>query len=358
MNKNNFLFLILTSLIVFDAHAFQCDAGNDCDVKKDSLGKKNGIEICKDFKGIIRRKITYKDDMMNGPWECFNENSKLIESREYLNDKLNGLTKRLNTSIDKYEEVRYLDDQLHGKNLVFQSKSSNGKTELTGSSTTEYVKGDKDGFMISFDKDGKEIKRLCYKEDKLKSENPELCGGAPIAKVESVKTDPYKGWKTNTFKSGKIKNKYLLVGFNNVEEAELFYENEKLKAQFKRVSLGSNLQTPDIYLYKEFNSRGKITAEGKCNIPGDRELDLEYGLCDYLTGVRYDYGYDDVNFLESKKNFINGRLEGVSYFYDKVDKVETQITYVKDVKVKLVERKMSDQSIIKSEEYYEDGSIK
>lgn len=345
-------------VFITSTYAFSCDDGNYCDVKKDKDGLKVGVETCKDSKGIIRRKISYKKNVMDGLWECFSEQSKLIESREYKNDKLSGLTKRYKDDIDKYEEVRYLDDELDGENLVYQSQFSSGKSTMTGYSKTSYKKGNKDGFMITYDQDGKELKKICFKDDQMKSDKPELCGGAPLAKEVSTepKENPHKGWKTREFKSGKLKVKYLLVAYNDIEEAELYFENEKIKASFKRKSKGELMKSSDVYGYKQFDSKGNLLGEGDCLIAGDDNIDLEYGYCSRLSGTRYDF--DQKGGLLSKKSYKNGSYDGVSYYYDKTADIETQITYKDDVKTKLVDKKMSTQAVLKTEEYYEDGSTK
>jgi len=352
------LILILNLLFMFNAYSSQCDEGNYCDVKKDKDGLKTGVEICKDSNGIVRRKISYQNNEMNGLWECFNEKSKLIESREYKNDKLNGLTKRYQEEFDKYEESRYKDDTLDGENLVFQSSFSGGKSTLTGYSKTSYKNGRKDGFMTMFDPSGKVIKKICYKEDKFKEGNPELCGGTPLAKTENSepKVDPYKGWKTLEFKSGKLKAKYLLVAYNDIEEAELFYENGKAKANYKRKAKGKIMETPDVYDYKSYEFTGELTAEGECLSSGSELIDLEYGYCYRLSGTRYSF--DKGGNLLAKTKYKNGRFDGDSFYYDKDADQVTQITYKDNVKVKLVEKKISTQAILKSEEYYEDGSTK
>ncbi len=340
------------------AYAFSCDSGNYCDVKKDKDGLKIGVETCKDSNGVIRRKISYQNNEMNGLWECFDEKAKLIESREYKNDKLNGLTRRYKADLDKYEEVRYADDDLDGENLVYQSATSSGKTSLTGFSKTSYKKGKKDGFMVTFDKEGKELKRICYKDDRLKDDNPELCGGAPKLALASSepKENPHKGWKTREFKSGKIKAKYLLVAYNDIDEASLFFENEKTKATFKRTSKGELMKSSDVYQYKQFDSKGVLQAEGDCLVAGDDLIDLEYGYCIRLSGTRYDY--DPKGNLLSKVSYKNGRYDGDSFYNDKSSDIETRIIYKDDVKLKLIEKKISTNAILKTEEYFEDGSTR
>ncbi len=351
------LFISLLSMpsLVMAKAAYECSEATDCKVAQDKNGK-NGVEVCKQG-DVVRRKITYKNNQMNGLWECFDDKGVLKESREYKNDKQNGLTKRWSTDVKKFEESRFLDDELDGKSVTYQSSFSGGKYELTGRVETEYKKNNQHGFQVFFDKDGKETRRICFQDDNMKKDNPELCGGKAEVKEEAkanpTSDSPDKGWKTTYFKSKNIKAKFLLVGYGEYEEYESFYENGKRNNYYKRKTRG-DLKTPDIYTYISMDSKGKTLAEGECLVYPTQDFYGDY--CSYLNGKGYDY--DDNDKLTRKASYKNGKLDGEVISYDLKEGTETTFNYAKGVKMAMVQKKTSDGSVLKREEYYPDGSVK
>lgn len=377
--KLNKSLIILSSSLFLSLQVLAAKGGGNCDDAPNCEGpqdKMNGIEICKDSKKVIRRKITFKDGKKNGPWECYNENGKLIESRNYKLDILDGLSKRYIDEIDKYEEVNFKNDLMNGTHKNFFTRTANGKTEMYEYFTAEYLDGNKHGWFIRFDANGKEIKRECYQNDNLERKNPEKCGDFKIkaeatttttknshqiiekkdtagnliyqeSRLDSRLEGPSKYYKKGVlsretnyvnnqkngleklyFESGNLKSKRMNTDDFNFDEYTEFYENQEVKLQVKLLKKAESMK--DFYLYKfqMYSDIGKILMDGECKVGG-------------LEEFRGDNCY----------NFY-----GKAYSYEKDQIIES--TLEKNKLVKKVYKDMATSKTLKTEEYFADGSIK
>ncbi len=166
------------------------------------------------------------------------------------------------------------------------------------------------------------------------------------------------------FDSGKIRSKTKYLG-NDLLEAEAFYENGKTKLTTKKAGKSAKGYGPDNYTFKEFDDDGHTIAEGSCWGPPLAPLDpyeiskkpkLHYGSenCNEITGTVRKYS--DQNEMTSETKFKDGKRDGEATYTN--EKTIQKITYKENVKVKFVETDKITKKILKSEEYYSDGSKK
>lgn len=101
---------------------------------------------------IIKEISNYKDDLLNGPYEFYDENNELLYKGEYLHNKETGFWLNKNTSIVDFW---------------------NGETLEKGN----YINGEKQGKWERFDKDNKLIESYTFKDDQLNGEQKTYLGG-------------------------------------------------------------------------------------------------------------------------------------------------------------------------------------
>lgn len=356
------VFLVLASQQVLAKGSDLCDDGADCTIVNDSFGKKNGVEICKSGK-IIRRKVTYKNDLKEGLWECFDKNGELTESRMYKNDKINGLKKKWQSNIKKFEESEYKDDELNGISTVYETSHSGGQTKISGTYKTHYKDGAMHGLQTIYDADGVETKKFCYRKgqrveldqdpcfQKNKNEKIDI---EKNATSKPVKTKNNSKEKIEYFKSGAVKEKYELAGLGDYEKYEMFFENGQLKKSFKRQSKSKDSYNADIYEYLSYTSKGLVIEKGTCAISPTQDFPKEY--CPKFTGIESQYDEKDNVFVT--RTYKEGKLHGpaISYFRES-HKSETTI-YENGIKKKNEIRDTQTNKIVESKEYFEDGSEK
>lgn len=171
-------------------------------------------------------------------------------------------------------------------------------------------------------------------------------------------------WVIEKFESGKTMSKTLYQD-NDLLEAESFFENGKSKVTTKRAGKSKKGYGPNDYNFKEHDDDGRIVAEGSCWGPPLQPLDpyvisnkpkLHYGSqhCNEMTGTLRKYS--DKKELTSEIQFKDGKMEGEATFAN--EKSIQKITYAGGKKIKLVETDKETKKVLRSEEYYSDGSKK
>ncbi|MCK6598512.1 MAG: hypothetical protein L6Q37_09135 [Bdellovibrionaceae bacterium] len=347
------LLLLLSTEYVFAKYSV-CDQGNDCTSILDPSGKKNGIEVCKSGK-TIRRKVSYKNDLKEGLWECFDQDGKLTESRIYKNDKKNGLHKIWQSSIQKFEECDYKNDELDGVCTSYQTSHSGGQTRVSGVYKTEYKNGLKHGFQKIYDDIGKEIKSLCYNKGQLVEVDKEPCNQKITQKSEKPlkKVDISKN-KIEYYGSGKIKARYQLIDAGDYENYESFYENGQIKNYFKRKSKSEDFHSPDIYEFSTFTDTGLIKKKGICEIYPSENFSKDY--CSKFNGTETEY--DDKNEVLATDSYKLGKLDGLSIYYIREKQQKRITTYREGIKIKYELKDIKSDKTIETQEFFDDGSIK
>lgn len=208
----------------------------------------------------------------------------------------------------------------------------------SGSVITNYKADKKDGPQIMRDANDKEVKLICWIDDKM----------CPDKNPPFAKENPYKGWKSENFKNGKLKRKYLLHGFGDYQESYTYFDNGVMAYSYRRKHKGQNFN-PDIYEFIALDDRGREVAKGDCYL-GVEDF---YGEdCYDLTGLRISY--DEDGKVYSKASDEKGERHGDSWYFE--DEAEKIIAYEKGIKKRLLVKKGG--KIIQDESYHDDGSIK
>lgn len=355
-------FIFVSQHQVLAKGANECDQGTDCSNVIDSSGKKNGIEVCKSGK-TIRRKVTYKNDVREGLWECFNKDKELIESRVYKSDKINGLKKLWQENIKKFEESEYVDDEVNGFVTTYDTSHSGGQTKISGINKTSFKNGVKHGLQTIYDADGKEIKKFCYnkgqqvaldKEPCLQKKVGELAVSEISKDLNSVKQKSNSKIKTEYFKSGAVKEKFELVSAGDYESYEMYFENAQLRLAFKRVTKSNDAYHPDIYDFSSFTDKGLIKEKGQCAISPSQNFPKDY--CPKFSGV--ESRYNDKDELIQIITYKDGQLNGPAVVFNKKRHREETTMYEKGIKKKFEVKDSKTNQVIESKEYFEDGSEK
>jgi hypothetical protein len=187
---------------------------------------------------------------------------------------------------------------------------------------------------------------------------------APALFATNNNTDKKNDWLVEKFDSGKVKSQTHYQG-NDLLEAEAFFENGKSKLTTKKAGKAKKGYGPDDYTFKELDEDGHTIGEGTCSGPPLQPLDpyaiskkpkMHYGMvyCKEHTGIRR--GYSDKKELITESSYKDGLKDGESTYW--IDDTIQKITYQKSVKVKLVETDKKTGKVLKSEEYFSDGSKK
>jgi antitoxin component YwqK of YwqJK toxin-antitoxin module len=344
----------------------ECDQGAQCNKIADSSGQKNGVEICKDGKGVVRRKVSYKSNLKEGLWECFNQKAQLIESRMYRNDKMNGIQKILQSSINKFEEHEYLNDQLNGVVTTYNSSHSGGKVAITGINKTSYKDGVIHGLQVTYDLDGKVESQFCYNKgarvevgqppcDKQNMGQADTKGlGIAAEKKNSKSEAKIQGEQLGYFKDGKIKEKFELAGRGDYDRYESYFQNGKMSISFKRTQKSTSPYSSDIYDYSKFTDKGQIIEKGECAVLASQDFQKSY--CSNLTGEKFTY--DEKGQIMQKMNTQNGELHGPSHFYDYENNREEIRTYNLGRHERTELKDSKTNKILDTKEFFEDGSQK
>lgn len=342
--------------------ASQCDQGADCSNIENSSGVKNGIEVCKDGK-VVRRKVTYRNGLKEGLWECFDQTGKLTESRIYKDDKLNGPKKLWLSNIKQFEESEYKDDELNGVVTTYNISYSDGKSRVSGINKTNYKDGVMHGVQTVYDANGKEVKRFCYNKARRVDLDQSPClqkGPATESSVEkpaSSNSDSQKNGpniKTEYFKSGALKEKFELAGPRDYESYQSFFENSQLRNSYKRLQKSDDPYSPELYEYVSFTDAGLVTQKGECAISPIQDFPKNY--CPRFSGVESQY--NEKGELIATITFKDGKRNGPSIWLNKGDNLKTTTVYENDIKKKTDVRDLKTSRLIEAKEFFDDGSEK
>jgi len=391
------IFLLLSFNLYAAKGGGRCDVAPDCEVAKNADKKAHGLEICKDSKKVVRRKIDYSNGVMNGIWECFDENGKLTESRQYKNDLLNGVKKLYHPRIDRFEEVSFKDDLQDGIHHGYFTSTSGGVETVTQEFFNAYLKGQRHGWSIVKNLNGEEAKRDCFQNDQLERKNPEKCGsleGLKVQKDEALnglvekknkdgvlisslnyknnkldgmakyyrqgnlsstvyyKDGVTKGIETRYNSSGKIKVEIDWLGLESFSKYKEYFDNGELKVEVHLTKASTDLKSPSVFKFKQFSDNGKSLKDGECVVYPIQDFDGTY--CPRFSGksMRYSESGEMISqeeFLEGKRNGLSVQLlpdSMIKSFFEKGILTKKEF-YDREGKI-----------LSKTEEFYPDGSKK
>lgn len=385
-----FTTLLFASLCLAKGNA--CDNASNCQSPKNAQGQINGEEKCHDHKGKLVRLSTYKDGVLNGPWKCFSESGQLTESKEFKSGKLDGISKKWDEKLKKFSECSYKVDKKDGFCMTYSQNTYQGKTEYAGKTVSSFKEGREHGWQIKYDSKDKEEKRTCFQNGRVEVDNPNLCGseekksgdgkksgqfevrdakgrlqsienwensqlhglskdfnnnGTLVHEAHYVKSE-LKGLETFYFDSGKVKEKTLWLGLNNIDSREAFYENGKLKLKYKKLKASTQPYEHEVYAFERYFDNGQLEMKGKCLVS-----QMSFGSsCDGLEGTWVYFNEDGTP--KAEENYKNNQLNGLAKTFEKNQIIAT--TYDNGKKTKMVITEKGSSKIVKSEEYNSDGS--
>jgi antitoxin component YwqK of YwqJK toxin-antitoxin module len=157
--------------------------------------------------------------------------------------------------------------------------------------------------------------------------------------------------KKTFFKDGSLKTQIQWIDDNYFSEYQSYYQNGRLKAKSIMLKKAPSMSDYDTYSLETYNDNEQPVYSGECFI-GLEEFRGE--TCQIFSGKYRIYNLDGE--LEGEQTFSRGKLDGES------KKISTEtITVSKYEKDKIVKKTIFDKKtnkIIKTEEYFEDGSRK
>ena len=163
----------------------------------------------------------------------------------------------------------------------------------------------------------------------------------------------YPDVQTKKFKSGKLQQKTIYSAFKSVESSEVFFENGKLNLSYHRKEISKDPYKPDTYDYKQQDDSGNVLFDGLCYILPTQDF---YGdsLCSSLSGTQRRFTEDGG--LISETQLTQGKPDGLMTEYA-ADKI-IQTHFKNGIRTKRLVMDRSTKTVLKTDEYYEDGSKK
>jgi antitoxin component YwqK of YwqJK toxin-antitoxin module len=121
--------------------------------------KYEGLYIQYNAYGKVLEEKNFKNNKLQGIYKRYDNDNELVEQSNYINGKLNGISKEwYHASL--YKEKHYKDGKLNGINKEWYRDTTVLKSE------ENYINNKKDGLQLYYDKNGKLIKQLVYKNGK------------------------------------------------------------------------------------------------------------------------------------------------------------------------------------------------
>ncbi len=163
----------------------------------------------------------------------------------------------------------------------------------------------------------------------------------------------YPDVQIRKFKSGKLQQKTTFSAFNSVESSEVYFENGKLSLKYDRKELSKDPFKPDIYNYKEQDSSGNLLLDGQCFILPTENF-FGNSRCYTFSGTQKVFNED--NDLISEAQLTKSELDGLKTEYVEGKIIQTH--YKKGIKTKRQVLDKTTKAILKTDEFFEDGSKK
>ena len=131
--------------------------------------KRNGIVEIKNKKGVVVKRITYVDDLKEGPAEFFGDDGKLVKKATYVADLLDGLRFEYDPKGQVEAQMTFSQGVLNGE----MNKYKDGKLLMT----LTFVNGLKEGMCTRYFPNGTDVKVTTpYKAD-LREGKETIMGG-------------------------------------------------------------------------------------------------------------------------------------------------------------------------------------
>lgn len=163
----------------------------------------------------------------------------------------------------------------------------------------------------------------------------------------------YPDVQTKKFKSGKLQQKTTYSAYNSVESSEVYFENGKLNLKYDRKELSKDPFKPDVYNYKEQDDSGNVLLEGLCYVSPTENF-FGNSRCYTFSGTQKNFNEDGELFSEAQ--LTKSQLDGLMTEHAEGKIIQTH--YKKGIKTKRQVIDRTTKAVLKTDEYYEDGSKK
>ena len=370
-------------------------------------GKKEGKYKLLNEYGNISGELNVVNDELEGAQKYFNKKGVLIQEKNFKTSKLNGS----DTAYYENGQIKSVDNYKDDK-----SNGAGSSNHVTGGKQCEgsLVDGERDGKFICYYANGTKMNEIHYSKGKLNgpyilynsvgdvTANFNYVNGEIDGKVASY----YHGKALKSegvYSKGKIQGTYKKYYINGAIEEEIFYEGGKIKKSIEYYENGKKslesiyddnekLQNYIYYddkgeLYYQENFKGgelRTVQQYSRNNPKPvetnitkkaftiKDLDGKTFLAgEYFKGERtgeWKY-YANSGALTRKRQYKDGKLEGLSHRYVNNGSLESIINYKQDSISGLYEVYNNDKIIqeyfySKDEKngpykiYYPDGKLK